>query len=154
MLTNTIKEKIMRKSTINLMVGIIIGLLISGISDVVNTESEIPSVPQTSAATTINSPLEKPTQPFPFERRMAPGLQIVEVPHPLNINGAYPYQCYFNGEIVKLPKEMVKQFLDENGVENSPDVNVHNFLGNLEYISVPVGTSTPQSVNKDFGRTR
>ena len=47
MLTNTIKEKIMRKSTINLMVGIIIGLLISGISDVVSTESEIPSVPQT-----------------------------------------------------------------------------------------------------------
>lgn len=154
MLTNTIKEKIMRKSTINLMVGIIIGLLISGISDVVSTESEILSVPQTSVATTISSPLEKPNQPFPFERRIAPGLQILEVPPPLDVDGRVPYQCYFNGEVVKLPDEMVKKFLDDNGIENSPDVNIHNFVGNLEYISVPVGTPKPPSVDTGFGRRR
>lgn len=136
----------MRKTTVTMIVGIVIGMSISNISDKfgnpVTLESDKNIVPP--VATKIQ-----------YEQVMAPGLQIVEVPHPLNVNGAYPYQCYFNGEIVQLPKDMVKQFLSENGVENGPDVNVNNFLGNLEYISVPVGTSLPKrpSVSQG-GRTR
>ena len=136
----------MRKTTVTMIVGIVIGMSISNISDKfgnpVTLESDKNIVPP--VATKIQ-----------YEQVMAPGLQIVEVPHPLNVNGAYPYQCYFNGEIVQLPKDLVKEFLAENGVENSPDVNVQNFLGNLEYISVPVGTSLPKrpSVSQG-GRTR
>lgn len=138
--------KDMRKTTVTMIVGIVIGMSISNISDKfgnpVTLESDKNIVPP--VATKIQ-----------YEQVMAPGLQIVEVPHPLNVNGAYPYQCYFNGEIVQLPKDLVKEFLAENGVENSPSVNVQNFLGNLEYISVPVGTSLPKQPSvSQGGRTR
>lgn len=142
----------MRKSTINLILGILIGLIISQVSNFNYTDSEEGSV-ETHLATT--APIVEPIAPHPFESQvMAPGLQIVEVPPPLDINGRVPYQCYFNGEVVQLPKELVKKFLDDNGIENSPDVNVHNFLGNLEYVDLPVGTELPSRKSSAGLRTR
>ena len=142
----------MRKSTINLILGILIGLIISQVSDFNYTDSEEGSVETHLAATT---PIAEPVSLTPFKPQViAPGLQIIEVPPPLDINGNYPYQCYFNGELVKLPKEMVKQFLAENEVENSPDVNIHNFIGNLKMIDAPVGTTLPSSPFSANGRLR
>jgi hypothetical protein len=143
----------MRKSTINLILGILIGLIISQVSDFNYTNSlEDGSVEMHLATTT---PIVEPITPHPFESQvMAPGLQIVEVPPPLDINGRVPYQCYFNGEVVQLPKELVKKFLDDNGIENDSDVNVHNFLGNLEYVDLPVGTQLPSRKSSAEVRTR
>lgn len=141
----------MRSVTISMICGIIIGMVITNLSQ--NFTINVPNAGKSVDLPPVATAVTRAEEPSPFNQVMAPGLQIVEVPHPLNINGAYPYQCYFNGEIVQLPKEMVKQFLDENNVENSPDVNVHNFLGNLEYITLPVGTQLPQRESVG-GRTR
>ena len=55
-------------------------------------------------ATAIN----KVDEPIPlFEQKIAPGLQIIEVP--LNLMGRHPYQCYMNGEPINIPKELVKR---------------------------------------------
>ena len=139
--------KEMRKITLTMIVGIVIGMSI----DTISKKFSSATITQTTDEKNIVPPVATRIQ---YEQRMAPGLQIVEVPPPLDIGGNYPYQCYFNGEIVKLPKNMVKQFLAENGVENSPDVNINDFLGNLEYISVPVGTPLLSRVNSMQGRTR
>ena len=78
----------MRKTTINLIVGILIGMLISGISDSVSTDSATStSIP---VATTISSPISVDSS-NPFVQQIAPGLQIVAVPPPLNLMGNHPY---------------------------------------------------------------
>lgn len=141
----------MNKSTLNLIFGIVIGISIVKVSEFTSEKSESSNVSQSVASP---SPLKQNNSEVPdfVNQVIAPGLQILEVPPPLDIDGRIPYQCYFNGEVVKLPDEMVKKFLDDNGIENSPDVNIHNFVGNLEYISVPVGTQLP--VEPRVGRTR
>ena len=70
---------------------------------------------------------------------MAPGLQIVKVPPPLDLNGRHPYQCYINGKPVNLPSELIESIMCEHGdpTENDPNFNVHNFTGNLKFVNVP-----------------
>ena len=52
--------------------------------------------------------------------------------------GNHPYQCYMNGEPIKIPKELVKELVAKHGnpTQNDPNFNVHNFTGNLKMISV------------------
>tara|TARA_Y100000287_G_C14214475_1_gene352719 strand:- start:410 stop:808 length:399 start_codon:yes stop_codon:yes gene_type:complete len=131
----------MRKSTINLIVGIIIGIVISGISNSVSTDTLVPN--NKSIATTVMAPVAT-TEPIEsiFEKtEMASGLQIVKVPPPLDLNGRHPYQCYINGKSVKLPVELIEEIICEHGdpSESDPDFNVHNFTGNLKYVSSPFG---------------
>ena len=143
----------MRTSTINLIVGILIGMLISGVSDSVSTDSLTPS--NVPVATTISSPISVDT-PNPFDQQIAPGLQILEVPPPLDMNGRVPYQCYFNGQHIRLPKEVVQQIVAKHGnpSDNDPNFNVHNFTGNLKMIDAPVGSTVPTSPFPVEGRTR
>lgn len=143
----------MRSVTISMICGIVIGMVITNLSQ--NFAINVPSAGKKSVdIPPVATAVTRVEEPNPFvDRIMAPGLQIVEVPPPLDIDGHIPYQCYFNGEVVQLPKEMVKKFLDDNGIENSPDVNIHDFIGNLEYIDLPVGTQLPPR-QSSVGRTR
>ena len=143
----------MRTSTINLIVGILIGMIISGISDSVSTDTVTSS--SVPVATTVSSPISVDV-PNPFDQQIASGLQIVEVPPPLDMNGRVPYQCYFNGQHIRLPKEVVQQIVAKHGnpSDNDPNFNVHNFTGNLKMIDLPVGSNVPTSPFPVVGRTR
>jgi hypothetical protein len=143
----------MRTSTINLIVGILIGMIISGISDSVSTDTVTSS--SVPVATTVSSPISVDV-PNPFDQQIASGLQIVEVPPPLDMNGRVPYQCYFNGQHIRLPKEVVQQIVAKHGnpSDNDPNFNVHNFTGNLKMIDLPVGSNVPTSPFPVAGRTR
>lgn len=132
----------MRKTTINLVLGILIGLIISEVSDSFTIESDSTTI--MPVATAIN----KVDEPIPlFEQKIAPGLQIIEVPPPLNLMGRHPYQCYMNGEPINIPKELVKELVAKHGnpTENDSSFNVHNFTGNLKMIDVPVGATIPNA---------
>jgi hypothetical protein len=150
---NTKPKNIMRKTTVNLIVGILIGMLISGVSDSVSTDTATPT--NVPVATTISSPISVDL-PDPFDQQIAPGLQIVEVPPPLDMNGRVPYQCYFNGQHIRLPKEVVQQIVAKHGnpSDNDPNFNVHNFTGNLKMIDLPVGSNVPTSPFPVAGRVR
>lgn len=127
----------MRKSTINLIVGILIGMFISGISDSVSgPRKTIPAI--TPVATSVALPVDPPKENVEeLHEELAPGLQIVQVPPPLDINGLHPYQCYYNGNPVNIPKEVVKQILAgrEDPSKSDPNFNVHNFTGNLKTVN-------------------
>ena len=143
----------MRTSTINLIVGILIGMIISGISDSVSTDTVTSS--SVPVATTVSSPISVDV-PNPFDQQIASGLQIVEVPPPLDMNGRVPYQCYFNGQHIRLPKDVVQQIVAKHGnpSDNDPNFNVHNFIGNLKMIDLPVGSNVPTSPFPVAGRVR
>ena len=139
----------MRKTTISMIVGILIGMVITNISNQVS----VPVVSDTSippVATKV-----KVTE-SPFDQQIAPGLQIIEVPPPLNLMGSHPYQCYMNGEPINIPKELVKQLVAKHGnpTDNDPNFNVHNFTGNLKMIDLPVGSTVPTSPLGANGRIR
>ena len=123
----------MRKTTINLILGILLGLVISEISNSVSIETQ--STTFVPVATTIT---KQPEQPDPLElaEQIAPGLQIIQVPPPLDVNGLHPYQCYFNGEPVSIPKEVVEKILvgRTDPSKNTPDFNIHDFTGNLKMV--------------------
>lgn len=124
----------MRKTTINLIVGILIGMLITGISDSVSTDTKTPT--NVPVAATISSQSASTELPAEFTSEIAPGLQIVEVPPPLDLNGRHPYQCYLNGAPVNIPKDVIKGILAEHtdDSEKDPNFNVHNFTGNLKFV--------------------
>ena len=144
----------MRKTTINLIVGILIGMIISGVSDSVSTDSDATQT-NIPVATTITTPASLEVS-NPFDQQIAPGLQIIEVPPPLDLNGRHPYQCYFNGQPVKLPNDVVKNLLAENDhlIEKDDSVNVHNFTGNLKMIPFPGGPTVSQPVGEDVSNIR
>jgi len=129
----------MRKTTINLIIGIVIGILISGISNNI-TGIKTPLSSKPPIASTVQTPedVEKQSNNIIFPE-MAPGLQIVKVPPPLDLNGRHPYQCYINGKPVNLPSEMIESIMCEHGdpTENDPNFNVHNFTGNLKFVNFP-----------------
>ena len=145
----------MRKSTINLVVGILIGMFITGISDSVSgPRNKISST--TPAATSVSLPIKDPNVTRTASPEIAPGLQIVEVPPPLNLNGLHPYQCYLNGQPVTIPKDVIKGLLANHTdtSEKDPNFNVHNFTGNLKMIDRPVGSTVPTSPFPVTGRVR
>ena len=144
----------MRKTTINLIVGILIGMIISGVSDSVSTDSDATQT-NIPVATTITTPASLEV-PNPFDQQIAPGLQIIEVPPPLDLNGRHPYQCYFNGQPVKLPNDVVKNLLAENDhlIEKDDSVNVHNFTGNLKMIPFFNKPTVSQPVGEDVSNIR
>ena len=125
----------MRTTTINLIVGILIGMFISEISDTVSgpTSNAPRAIP---TATTVTLPTHEPLTTGSLETTIAPGLQIIQVPPPLDINGLHPYQCYLNGQPVNIPTEVVKGLLagHEDTSKQDPNFNVHNFTGNLKFV--------------------
>jgi len=125
----------MRKTTINLIIGILIGLLISEISDFRETDDTKPTG-AVLASTAPGAPTTLPPEDSILGGVIAPGLQIVQVPPPLDINGLHPYQCYFNGEPVSIPKEVVEKILvgRTDPSKNTPDFNIHDFTGNLKMV--------------------
>ena len=128
-------------------------MLISGVSDSVSTDTATPT--NVPVATTVSSPISVDV-PNPFDQQIAPGLQIIEVPPPLNLMGNHPYQCYMNGEPINIPKELVKQLVAKHGnpTDNDPNFNVQNFTGNLKMIDLPVGSVVPTSPLGANGRVR
>ena len=134
---NTKPKNVMRKTTVNLIVGILIGISIVKVSEYGTEPSQ--SVQTTPTLATTNP--VKSSVSSPFDQQIAPGLQIVEVPPPLNLMGSHPYQCYINGEPVNIPKELVKQLVAKHGnpTDNDPDFNVHNFTGNLKMVNISQG---------------
>ena len=139
----------MRKTTISMIVGILIGMIITNISNQVSVPvvSDTPLPPVATKVKVTESP---------FDQQIAPGLQIVEVPPPLDMMGRHPYQCYMNGEPINIPKELVKQLVAKHGnpTDNDPNFNVQNFTGNLKMIDLPVGSVTPTSPLDANGRIR
>jgi hypothetical protein len=125
----------MRKTTINLIIGILIGLLISELSDHRETD-DIKPTGTVLASTAPGTPTVLPHEDPLLEGAIAPGLQIVQVPPPLDINGLHPYQCYLNGQPVNIPKEVIKGLLAKHTdtSEKDPNFNVHNFTGNLKLV--------------------
>ena len=123
----------MRKTTINLILGILLGLVISEISSSVSVETD--STTFVPVATTITKQSEQ-VAATELSEQIAPGLQIIEVPPPLDINGLHPYQCYLNGQPVNIPKEVIEGLLAKHtdASEKDPDFNVHNFTGNLKFV--------------------
>lgn len=125
----------MRKTTINLIVGILIGLFISAISESVSGPH--PNVPDmVPVATTVSLPTNSTPVVPELTSEIAPGLQIVEVPPPLDVNGLHPYQCYLNGQPVNIPKEVIEGLLAKHtdNSDKDPNFNVHNFTGNLKFV--------------------
>ena len=125
----------MRKTTINLIVGILIGLFISALSESVSgPHSSVPSV--VPVATTVSIPTNTADVMPELTDEIAPGLQIVEVPPPLDVNGRHPYQCYLNGQPVNIPKEVIEELLAKHtdNSDKDPNFNVHNFTGNLKFV--------------------
>jgi len=141
----------MRKVTISMICGIIIGMIISNISD--NFTVKLPPSDITVNIPPVATQVEHSN---PFDQQIAPGLQILEVPPPLDMNGRVPYQCYFNGQHIRLPKEVVQQIVAKHGnpSDNDPNFNVHNFTGNLKMIDLPVGSNVPTSPFPVTGRVR
>lgn len=139
----------MRKTTISMIVGILIGMIITNISNQV-------SVPVTTETTLPPVATKIKVTESPFDQQIAPGLQIIEVPPPLNLMGRHPYQCYMNGEPINIPKELVKQLVAKHGnpTDNDPNFNVQNFTGNLKMIDLPVGSVVPTSPLGANGRIR
>ena len=124
----------MRKTTISMIVGILLGMTISHISQQVSVpvtkvpdgkSSQVPPV-----ATKVNVVEEG------LQSDIAPGLQIIQVPPPLDINGLHPYQCYLNGQPVNIPKEVIEGLLAKHTdtSDKDPNFNVHNFTGNLKFV--------------------
>ena len=146
----------MRKTTIYLILGIVIGILISGLSNTI-TGIKSPVSLKSPVASTIKKPVETniPNDPF-ANTKIAPGLQIIEVPPPLDLNGRHPYQCDFNGQPVKLPNDVVKNLLAENDhlIEKDDSVNIHNFTGNLKMIPLSGGSIVSQPVGGDVSNIR
>ena len=142
----------MRKTTISMIIGILIGMIITNVSNRVS----VPVSTDTDSLTKVPPVATKVNVlPAEFEQQIAPGLQIIEVPPPLNLMGRHPYQCYMNGEPINIPKELVKELVAKHGnpTENDPNFNVHNFTGNLKMIYAPVGATLPSSFPQS-GRTR
>ena len=142
----------MRKTTISMIIGILIGMIITNVSNRVS----VPVSTDTDSLTKVPPVATKVNVlPAEFEQQIAPGLQIIEVPPPLNLMGRHPYQCYMNGEPINIPKELVKELVAKHGnpTENDPNFNVHNFTGNLKMIDAPVGATLPSSFPQS-GRTR
>jgi hypothetical protein len=149
---NTKPKTVMRKTTVNLIVGILIGISIVKVSEY---GTEEPRPVQTTPTLATTNPVQSNVS-NPFDQQIAPGLQIVEVPPPLDIMGSHPYQCYMNGEPINIPKELVKQLVAKHGnpSDNDPNFNVHNFTGNLKMIDLPVGSTVPTSPFGANGRTQ
>ena len=141
----------MRKVTISMICGIIIGMIISNISD--NFTVKLPPGDITVNIPPVATQVEHSN---PFDQQIAPGLQIIEVPPPLDIMGSHPYQCYMNGEPINIHKELVKQLVAKHGnpTDNDPNFNVHNFTGNLKMIDLPVGSTVQTSPLGANGRIR
>jgi hypothetical protein len=139
----------MRTTTISMIVGILIGMVITNISDRV-------SVPVASDTTIPPVGTKVKVSGTHVDQQLAPGLQIVEVPPPLNLNGLHPYQCYLNGQPVTIPKDVIKGLLANHTdtSEKDPNFNVHNFTGNLKMIDRPVGSTVPTSPFPVTGRVR
>jgi len=137
----------MRTTTISMIVGILIGMVITNISDRV-------SVP-VARDTTIPPVGTKVSGTF-VDQKIASGLQIVEVPPPLNLMGRHPYQCYMNGKPISIPNELVAQLVSKHGnpTDTDPNFNIHNFTGNLKMIDLPVGSTVPTSPFPVAGRVR
>lgn len=135
----------MRKTTISMIVGILIGMIITNISHQVSVPvvSDIPLPPVATKVKVTESP---------FGQQIAPGLQIVEVPPPLDLMGRHPYQCYFNGQQIKLPNEVVQQIVADHGnpSDSDPNFNVHNFTGNLKMIDAPAAANINQTAPFPF----
>ena len=115
-----------RKTTINLVCGILIGMFISGVSEKLSG-SKTPNqeiTPKTVTAA-VSLPIPEPLDEF---RPIAPGLQILEMPSPLNMNGLHPYQTYINGQPVAIPYEVVAKLLKEHDylIAKDENVNLHN----------------------------
>jgi hypothetical protein len=115
-----------RKTTINLVCGILIGMFISGVSEKVSgpktpTTETTPKTVATSVTLPSSEPLEELGQ-------IAPGLQILEMPSPLNLNGLHPYQTYINGQPVAIPYAVIGELLKEHDhlIANDENVNLHN----------------------------
>ena len=142
----------MRKATITMICGIIIGMIISNISQ--NFTVKLPTIENSVDIPPVATKVERIEDPF--TKVIAPGLQIIEVPPPLDLNGRHPYQCYFNGQPVKLPNDVVKNLLAENDhlIEKDDSVNVHNFTGNLKMIPFPGGPTVSQPVGEDVSNIR
>ena len=95
----------------------------------------------------VEEPEVVETEPV-FKDMIAPGLQIVQVPPPLDLMGRHPYQCYFNGEPIKIPVETVKKILAKHGdpTKDNPDFNIHNFTGNLRFVEKTSINNNPINV--------
>ena len=132
----------MRKTTLNLIIGILLGMVIVKVSDL-TTDNVNSSNSEQSLATTsplkLSKPIKDESEQF-FNTNIAPGLQIVKVPPPLDLNGRHPYQCYINGKSVSLPTELIEEIICEHGdpSETDPSFNVHNFTGNLKFVTTPI----------------
>lgn len=124
----------MRKTTITMIIGIVIGMSITSVSNRfgsvhIQTKTQTGVVPPVATKVSIN-------KDNLVESDMAPGLQIIQVPPPLDINGLHPYQCYLNGQPVNIPKEVIKGLLANHtdSLEKDPNFNVHDFTGNLKFV--------------------
>ena len=101
-------------------------MFISGVSEKVsspNTPSE-ETTPKT-VATSVTLPSPEPNDEM---SPIAPGLQILEMPSPLNMNGLHPYQTYINGQPVAIPYEVVAKLLEEHDhlIAKDENVNLHD----------------------------
>ena len=115
-----------RKTTINLVCGILIGMFISGVSEKISgSKTPKQEITSKTVAAVVSLPIPEPFDEF---RPIAPGLQILEMPPPLNMNGLHPYQTYINGKPAPIPYEVVAKLLKEHDhlIAKTENVNLHN----------------------------
>ena len=92
----------MRKTTINVVSGILIGIFATKVTTEIDSRPNEQNGLSPTLATTVSVP-KMELSPSDFE--------ILEVPPPLNMEGLHPFETYLNGKPIKIPYEKVRELV-------------------------------------------
>ena len=91
----------MRKTTINVVSGVLIGMFATTMANKIDQKAEPSDGVKPMMATTVSIP----------RTELRGELEILEVPPPLNMAGLHPFETYLNGKPIKIPYEKVRELV-------------------------------------------
>ena len=91
----------MRKTTINVVSGILIGVFATTLANKIDSPVEPSGGVKPMIATSVSLPRQE----------VYGELEILEVPPPLDMAGLHPFETYLNGKPIKIPYEKVRELV-------------------------------------------
>ena len=91
----------MRKTTINVVSGVLIGIFVTTMANKIDTQAEPTNGVKPMIATTVSVP----------RTEIRGELEILEIPPPLDMAGLHPFETYLNGNPIKIPYEKVRELV-------------------------------------------